>query len=95
VHVTLEDVVKGFDTLNEDSTICARRPWTAKSEAVVVVQLPTGGIPLEVTDGGLEYFLEVSVAREVLHGYRRRTLSVEQKLYYLIYYAENDVYPDD
>jgi hypothetical protein len=90
-----EEVAKNLDAWNEDSTICARRPWTAESETVVVVQLPDGGIPSEVKKGGFEYFLEVAVAKEVLEGDRRRTLTVEQKLYYLIYYAENDAFPDE
>ena len=50
-------------------------------------------IPEEARSAGYEYFLEVSVARdEVLSG--PVALADDQKIAAVIYYAENDAFPD-
>jgi len=51
-------------------------------------------VPSDLTTLGLEYFLEVHVAKEVLEVLSGRKASKDEKLRLLIFYAENDAYPD-
>jgi len=76
-------------------TIFARKPWTIDAEAKVVPLDDESRAPSEAV-AGMEYFLEASVAREVLEGLAARPSGTSSaagcKL--LIYYAENDAYPE-
>jgi hypothetical protein len=90
--MTLEDAVTQLEQFDEELMICARQPWTRSSE-VVLVPSPEGRIPQAVTDAGYAYFLEVAVAREVLEVFKR-TRSIGEKIDCLLYYAENDAWPD-
>ena len=51
-------------------------------------------VPEDVKISGFDYFLEVSVALEVLESLEGKPSSLDDKLRLLIYYAENDSYPD-
>lgn len=74
--------------------ICAQKPWTAASRARLVSAEARGGVPDDAKAEGLDYFLEVHVAKEVLEVFGDRSETVDRKLALLIYYAENDAYPD-
>ena len=97
---TLRDVAKWLEGLKEreawSKTICLRAPWTADSEARVVVVDEEGRIPPDALSDGFEYFLEASVALEVLEVPRHRQTkpTTEDACRLLIYYAENDAHPD-
>lgn len=89
----LADCVAGLD--NSDGSLCivAKRTWPGDSEAILVSFTEDFRIPEEARSAGYEYFLEVSTARdEVLCG--PVPLSDEQKVEAVIYYAENDAFPD-
>jgi hypothetical protein len=77
-------------------TLCLSEPWDAEAEARVVELDEDSRLPSDALAGGLKYFLEASVAREVLDMLRsRRTASsVEEACKLLIHYAENDAYPE-
>lgn len=64
----LGDAIRQLASLDQDATIFAAEPWTHDSETIVAIEPDSGGIPDEVAQRGLKYFLEVSVAREVLEG---------------------------
>jgi hypothetical protein len=90
----LAAAIDDIGSLDQDAVIFARRPWSAFSEARVG---PLDGdlrVPGEVRQDGFEYFLEVNLAREVLEAFGTRSPSREDKLRLVIYYAENDAYPD-
>jgi len=94
-EMTLEDVVRDIESVDEKTTICARKPWTAGSEAQLV-ETVDGRLPTSIKEQGSVYFLEVYVARDILSQYvdvAQRTL--EEKVKFLIYYAENDAFPDE
>ena len=89
----LADIVAGLDTSDDSLCIVAKRPWTGDSEAKLVCFTEDFRIPEEVRSAGYEYFLEVSTARdEVLS--RPVPLSDAQKFEAVMYYAENDAFPD-
>ena len=96
---TLRDVVKWLKGAEESEvstkTIFLRSPWTADAEARVVEQDEKGGLPQDVLSEGLKYFLEISVAIEVLEVLRdRRKSTTEDACRLLLYYAEYDAYPE-
>jgi len=96
---TLRDVVKWLEGAEDSEismkTICVRAPWTADAEARVVELDEESRIPPDALSDGLRYFLETAVAREVLDGLRnRRTTTTEDACNLLLYYAENDAYPE-
>jgi hypothetical protein len=96
---TLRDVVKWLEAAEESEvsmkTICLRAPWTADSEARVVELDEESRLPPDALSDGFEYFLETFVALEVLDGLRnRRVVSTEDACNLILYYAENDAYPE-
>ena len=90
--MTLEEIISNLDSIDDSLTICvARTPiWTKNSEAELH---PSN---LAVKDFPLPYFLEISVAKEVLEAWSfardGRLPSLEQKCEAIIYYAENDAF---
>jgi hypothetical protein len=76
-----------------DGIICARKPWSASSDAVITKPTEQLGVPSTLRSDGYEYFLEVFVARDVLAALPEPR-TVDDQVALLIYYAENDAYPD-
>lgn len=77
-------------------TICVREPWTADAEARVVGLDEESRLPPDALHGGFKYFLEASLAREVLDVLRNRSTpsSAEDACKLLIHYAAYDAYPE-
>jgi hypothetical protein len=96
----LLDVVKWVQASDEGDlsmkTICVREPWTVDSETTVVKLDEESRLPTDALATGLKYFLEATVAREVLDVLRDRPTksSTEDACHLLIHYAENDAYPE-
>lgn len=71
--VKLIELVERLAELDGEDTIYAREPWTEDSDAMVAREDPDRkpfGIPLEAAEAGMQYFLEVFIARdEVLEGW--------------------------
>jgi hypothetical protein len=62
--MTLREVLRSLGSFSGEATIIAAEPWTPASAAVV--REFSAALPVAMmTDDGLTYFLEVSVAREV------------------------------
>jgi hypothetical protein len=51
-------------------------------------------VPQEVRAAGYEYFLEIHVAKEVLAVLGSRQAAPDDQVRLLMFYAENDAYPD-
>jgi hypothetical protein len=90
----LFDTIQDLDNLDAYGVICARLPWHPDAECSVVRANEDLGIPAETKSAGLQYFLEVNVAREVLEVFDQRTPTPEEKFQLLVYYAENDGFPE-
>jgi hypothetical protein len=77
-------------------TICVREPWTPEAEARVVAVDEQSRLPTDALADGYKYFLEASLAREVLEVLHDRPSpsSAEDACKLLIHYAENDAYPE-
>ena len=89
---TLEEIINDLDNLDNSLTICASKTplWTPRSEAEIH---PARQVALGTR---LPYFLEVSVAKNVLRAWSHvrggKLPNLAQKCEAIIYYAENDAY---
>ncbi|KAB2907698.1 MAG: hypothetical protein F9K40_04830 [Kofleriaceae bacterium] len=92
--MNLIDAVAMIHTLDQELAICAKRPWTGDAECVTVMLDRSDKVPTATTDAGFEYLLEVHVALEVLEVFGDREPTLDQKLRLIIFYAENDAFPD-
>jgi hypothetical protein len=89
----LLDIVTSLAEYSEELTIYAQQPWSCESLAVVAREPDAGGVPPEAAALAAAYFIEVSVANEVLSGWRenqRRNPSVQDDCERLIHYAVHD-----
>jgi hypothetical protein len=93
--MNLREAVSQLSALPEATFICARRPWGPASEVRLVPFPEDLRIPEEVKEAGFEYFLEVSTALEILEGFLPHKPTPEQVTNFVIYYAENDAFPED
>ncbi len=91
--MTLFEAIRDLDSLPEENTIYAAEPWTADSHAIIAYEPDTGGLPVEAQELGLQYFLEVFIARDFLEdwiGSLDAESTLRQKCERLIQYAIND-----
>jgi hypothetical protein len=81
---------------NLDDRLCifAAKPWSETAPAVAVHLDSEFKPPKEILEQGLAYFLEVQVANEALEVFGDRQPSAIEKRNLLIFYAENDAFPD-
>ena len=91
--VTLIEIIRDLDSFDSEGIICATKPWTENSPAIVVVDPQARRLPPEAEKLGMDYFLDVFIAREFLEDWMA-TLDYEstlqQKCARLIKYALTD-----
>ncbi len=92
--MTLSDAIRSLGAMQAEQIVCARPPWAPDSECVVVEPDERLAVPESVKRMGFRYFLEVGVAREVLEDVAQKSLSEDDKVRLLIFYAENDAFPE-
>jgi hypothetical protein len=91
--MTLLEVIRNLESFDGEGIICARKPWTENSQAVVIVEPGARRLPTEAEKLGLEYFLEVFIAREFFEDWTANLdakPTLQQKCARLIKYARND-----
>jgi hypothetical protein len=93
--MNLHDAIAQLSALPESTFICAQRPWSHASEVRLVPFPDDLRIPDAVKAEGFEYFLEVSTALEILEGFLAQKPTPEQITSFVIYYAENDAFPEE
>ena len=79
--------------MRDELCIVARRPWTPESEARLIQLTEDFRVPEEVKVNGYEYFLEVDVVRRELLEAFPESLTSDQIINAVIYYAEFDATP--
>ena len=93
VRTTLRSIVADLNAHPDEHMICARKPWSGLSDAVVTEPTEELGVPAKVREDGYEYFLEVFIAHEVL-GVFSEPRGLDDQVRLLIHYAEHDAYPE-
>lgn len=88
----LMDMTSRIHQLDPEQTIYAKAPWRTDSDAVVAVEEQGVLVPAQLARQGFSYFLEVSVASEVVPdlSHVQPSFTLEQWCERLICYAEND-----
>jgi hypothetical protein len=89
----LAEVCRRLHEFPDEETIYARQPWTPTSPTIVAPEPDHGGLPAEAKEGGLSYFIEISLAREFIAAWRATEpglASDEATCERLIAYATHD-----
>lgn len=89
----LQEAIDQIAELGDEEVIFARRPWTLDSDAHIGVFDENFRVPEVLTKQGLGYFLEISIAKEVLEVLENKKPTLEQTRELVIFYAENDAHP--
>lgn len=90
----LQQVVSKLNALSDSAIICAKRPWSEVAEVQVVEPNEDLSVPVEVTNAGFAYVLEVHVAKEIMRIFGDKSPALAERVRLLIHYAEHDAYPD-
>ena len=91
--MTLIEIIRDLESFGSEGIICAAKPWTENSKAIVAVEPGARRLPAEAANLGMEYFLDVFVAREFLEGWMANLdaqPTLQEKCARLIQYAIND-----
>lgn len=91
--MTLIEIIRDLETFDNEGIICAKKPWTGNSEAIVVVEPQAQRIPAEAEKLGMDYFLDVFIAREFLEDWKSNLdayPTLQQKCARLVKYAITD-----
>jgi hypothetical protein len=91
--MNLKNILNQIDSLDNDATIFAKKPWMEDSE-VFLRASNEKSVTDDLKAKGYEYFLEVFVIKEVLEVFENRKVSLEDKFNLIVFYAENDAYPE-
>jgi hypothetical protein len=89
----LQDLLDKASQLGDDEVIFASKPWSLDAEAIAGVFDKDFRVPDSIKERNLEYFLEASVAKDVLEVFGNIKPTAEQARAVLLFYAENDAYP--
>ena len=92
-NMTLLDVVRDLDSFDNEGIICATKPWTENSHAIVVVEPQARRLPAEAEKLGMDYFLDVFIGRELLEDWTANLdaePTLQQKCARIIKYAITD-----
>jgi len=65
----LIDIIGSLASFDDELTIYATEPWTENSNALVALEPEEGGLPPEVANADMKYFLEIFTANEVVEGF--------------------------
>src|SRR5262245_52127076 len=92
--MTLAEAIARIEDAGQDSVIFARKPWSGSAEALIGSLDHDLKVPAPIKDAGFAYFLEASVVSEVCGVFKSRLPTLDEKVRLLLYYAENDAFPD-
>lgn len=90
----LSALIADLESLDDSLCMVAKRPWSSDSEAIAVRLTNDFRVPDQIKAEGYEYFLEVHIARDEVLGELGASLSADQRLKAILFYAENDAYPE-
>jgi hypothetical protein len=91
----LEEILRNPERLGDDDVVYAKRPWTLASEARVL-QFSVDEAVTRVLgeDPSFEYFLEGDLLIDLQLQLEASGRSSDEVIEALLYYAENDAFPD-
>ncbi len=87
----LYDLILEINDETISSFVCARRPWTFESDAIIIPMPDDCRIPDEIKQSEFQYFLESTIIVEIKQDFSERP--TKALIETIIYYAENDAFP--
>ena len=91
--MNLLEIVESLSEIESELTIYAAKPWSASSDALAAEEEEDGSSPKAARSRGLDYFLEVFIAQEILEDWLQAVspnATARQQCQRIIEYAEND-----
>ncbi|WP_426323387.1 hypothetical protein [Pseudoduganella sp. R-43] len=92
--MNLGEILENFEELGDDEVIFAEKPWNHSARAEIGHLDSECRVPESIRSIGLSYFLEVITAKEALEVFGDKPPTVEERSALLLFYAENDAFPD-
>lgn len=92
--VKLDEALATLVGLSEDEVVFARPPFSLGSTATIGFLDSEFQVPAEVKAEGFEYFLDAATAQEVMGVFGEYSPSRAETSEFLLFYAENDAFPD-
>jgi hypothetical protein len=92
--MTLEEVIKKRKKIDGEFIVAMQLPWSQQAECVLVLPDEDGCMPAETKALGFKNLLSVDEMNEVLEVFGRKRVSDVERARLVMYYAENDAYPD-
>lgn len=93
-QLTLREALASIEDLDEEATIYVARPWDPASTTAIAIEGEETAN--RAIDEGLAYFLEVSIAKEVIEVWGEwrggRVPTSDERCEAVIHYAVNDAY---
>lgn len=90
----LREILLKSDELDENDVVYAKRPWSLEAEAKVVGFAHGDTVGRHLQDAPFEYFLEAPLIADIRLQVADRVGDPEEALRILLYYAENDAFPE-
>jgi hypothetical protein len=90
----LREIIDELEATDHTLCIVAKRPWTPECDAHLVHLTEDYRVPADILAAGFDYFLEVSVAVDEVLADIGSDLTPEQRSEAVLFYAENDAYPE-
>lgn len=87
----IEDMIRKNDVNN---VVFAKKPWGFESEAIIGALDVNDRVPQPIKDAGYEYFLEGEIINELRQAIASKGFGSLELIECVIYYAENDAYPE-
>jgi hypothetical protein len=92
--VKLADILDSIESLSDAHRIFVHRPWTLESLATVGPLTDDSRVPQVMVNEGFHYFLEISLAKELLSDFADRLTNLRKRRDLIFHYSEYDAYPD-
>jgi hypothetical protein len=92
-NMILLQVINDLASYDNEGIICATKPWTENSQAMIIVDPHARRLPAQAEKLGMDYFLDVFIAREFLEDWIANLdtePTLQQKCERIIKYAITD-----
>jgi hypothetical protein len=94
VSMKLVDILDSLESLSDDHCIFVYKPWTLQSFATVGPLTSGSRVPQMMANAGFHYFLEITLAKELLSDFADRLTNLQKRRDLILHYAKYDAYPD-
>ena len=92
--MTLEEAILEVLSADDSAVIFAKKPWVNGADSIISTLDDELKVPVKLKNQGFHYFLEYSLIDELNLIRAERTIDDAKFIQVVIFYAENDAYPE-